>query len=72
MRLSGAYVLLGFIVVAGLVSSPLVVRNIQNLKDRVVAPVFWYVLFGFPGLLIYKAVNTMDSMIAYKNERYLN
>jgi adenosylcobinamide-phosphate synthase len=36
----------------------------------VVAPVFWYVLFGFPGLLVYKAVNTMDSMIGHKSEKY--
>lgn len=42
----------------------------ENLCDGVVAPVFWYVLFGFPGLIIYKAVNTMDSMIGHKNARY--
>lgn len=42
----------------------------ENFSDGVVAPVFWYVLFGFPGLLVYKAVNTMDSMIGYRNERY--
>ncbi len=42
----------------------------ENFSDGVVAPVFWYLLFGFPGLLIYKAVNTMDSMIGYTNPRY--
>ena len=42
----------------------------ENFGDGVVAPVFWYVLFGFPGLLIYKAVNTMDSMIGHKSDRY--
>lgn len=42
----------------------------ENFGDGVVAPVFWYVLFGFPGLLIYKTVNTMDSMIGHRNERY--
>ncbi len=42
----------------------------ENLCDGVVAPIFWYVLFGFPGLIIYKAVNTMDSMIGHKNARY--
>jgi len=42
----------------------------ENFNDGVVAPVFWYVLFGLPGLCIYKAVNTMDSMIGYKNKRY--
>jgi adenosylcobinamide-phosphate synthase len=42
----------------------------ENLCDGVIAPVFWYVLFGFPGLIIYKAVNTMDSMIGHRNARY--
>lgn len=43
----------------------------ENFGDGVVAPVFWYVLFGFPGLLVYKAVNTMDSMIGHKSDKYL-
>ena len=42
----------------------------ENFADGVVAPVFWYVLFGFPGMAVYKAVNTMDSMIGHNNERY--
>jgi adenosylcobinamide-phosphate synthase len=42
----------------------------ENFGDGVIAPVFWYVLFGFPGLLVYKAVNTMDSMIGYRSPRY--
>jgi adenosylcobinamide-phosphate synthase len=42
----------------------------ENFADGVVAPVFWYVLFGFPGLLAYKAVNTMDSMIGHKTPRH--
>jgi len=42
----------------------------ENFSDGVVAPVFWYVLFGFPGLLVYKAINTMDSMIGYKTPHY--
>jgi adenosylcobinamide-phosphate synthase len=42
----------------------------ENFSDGVVAPVFWYVLFGMPGLLIYKTVNTLDSMIGYRDERY--
>jgi len=42
----------------------------ENFSDGVVAPVFWYVLFGIPGLLIYKTVNTLDSMIGYRNEQY--
>jgi adenosylcobinamide-phosphate synthase len=42
----------------------------ENFSDGVVAPVFWYLLFGFPGLLVYKSVNTMDSMIGYTTPRY--
>src|SRR5690606_17129842 len=42
----------------------------ENFGDGVIAPVFWYVLFGFPGLLVYKTVNTMDSMIGHRTERY--
>ena len=42
----------------------------ENFSDAVVAPVFWYVLFGFPGILIYKAVNTMDSMIGHRTPQY--
>ncbi|MCH7936493.1 MAG: cobalamin biosynthesis protein CobD [Proteobacteria bacterium] len=42
----------------------------ENFCDGVVAPVFWYVLFGFPGLLVYKAVNTMDSMIGHRTPQY--
>lgn len=43
----------------------------ENFSDGVVAPVFWYALFGLPGVLVYKAVNTMDSMIGHKSPRYL-
>jgi adenosylcobinamide-phosphate synthase len=42
----------------------------ENYSDAVVGPVFWYVLFGFPGLLVYKAINTMDSMIGHRSPRY--
>ena len=42
----------------------------ENFSDGVIGPVFYYLLFGLPGLCIYKAVNTMDSMIGYKNTRY--
>lgn len=42
----------------------------ENLSDGVVAPLFWYTLLGLPGMIAYKMVNTLDSMIAYKNERY--
>lgn len=42
----------------------------ENLSDGVVAPLFWCALFGVPGMLAYKMVNTLDSMIGYRNERY--
>ncbi len=44
----------------------------ENLSDGIVAPVFWFFLFGLPGLLTYKAINTADSTIGYKNEKYKN
>ena len=43
----------------------------ENLSDGVVAPLFWFAIAGIPGMMTYKMINTLDSMIAYKNERYL-
>lgn len=42
----------------------------ENTSDGVMAPLFWGVLFGLPGIAAYKAVNTLDSMIGYRNEKY--
>lgn len=42
----------------------------ENLSDGVIAPMFWYMLLGVPGMFAYKMINTLDSMIGYKNERY--
>jgi len=42
----------------------------ENLSDGVIAPLFYLLLFGLPGIAVYKAINTMDSMIAYKTGRY--
>jgi adenosylcobinamide-phosphate synthase len=42
----------------------------ENSSDGVVAPVLWYALLGFPALVLYKAINTADSMIGHRNERY--
>jgi adenosylcobinamide-phosphate synthase len=42
----------------------------ENFSDGVVAPVFWFALFGLGGLAAYKAVNTLDSMIGHRNPRY--
>ena len=44
----------------------------ENLSDGLIAPLFWYGVLGLPGLLTYKLVNTADSMIGYKNERFLH
>lgn len=43
----------------------------ENLSDGVIAPLFWYALLGIPGMLAYKMVNTLDSMLGYKSPRYL-
>ncbi|HEX2841046.1 adenosylcobinamide-phosphate synthase CbiB [Hyphomicrobium sp.] len=43
----------------------------ENFSDGVVAPTFWLVLGGLPGCALYKAINTADSMIGHKSERYL-
>ena len=42
----------------------------ENLSDGVIAPMFYLLLFGLPGILVYKAINTMDSMVGYKNQKY--
>ncbi len=42
----------------------------ENLSDGVIAPAFWFLVAGLPGLLVYKAINTADSMIGYRNEKY--
>ena len=44
----------------------------ENTSDGVVAPLLWMALFGAAGGLFYKAINTMDSMVGYKNDRYLH
>lgn len=42
----------------------------ENTSDGIIAPAFWYALFGLPGLLAYKMLNTADSMIGHLNDRY--
>jgi len=42
----------------------------ENFSDAVVAPAFWYLLLGLPGLFAYKMANTLDSMIGHRSERY--
>ncbi len=42
----------------------------ENLSDGVIAPAFWFLVAGLPGLLLYKGVNTADSMVGYRTERF--
>ena len=42
----------------------------ENASDGIVAPVLWYALLGLPGIAMYKAINTADSMIGHRNEKY--
>jgi len=42
----------------------------ENTSDGIVAPIFWGAIFGLPGLLMYKIVNTLDSMIGHQNQKY--
>lgn len=44
----------------------------ENLSDGVVAPLFYLVIGGLPFALTYKAINTLDSMVGYRNQRYIN
>ena len=43
----------------------------ENTSDGIVAPAFWLALLGLPGIVLYKAINTADSMIGHKSPRYL-
>lgn len=42
----------------------------ENTSDGIVAPLFWGVLLGLPGLFAYKAINTLDSMVGHRNARF--
>ena len=44
----------------------------ENTSDGVIAPMFWFLIGGTPFIYMYKAVNTLDSMIGYRNDRYIN
>ena len=43
----------------------------ENFCDGIIAPAFWYLVFGLPGLFAYKMINTADSMIGHKSDKYL-
>lgn len=42
----------------------------ENLSDAVTAPLFWGLVFGLPGLIVYKVINTADSMIGHRTSRH--
>ncbi len=42
----------------------------ENLSDGVIAPLFYYMIAGVPGMMAYKMINTLDSMVGYRNDRY--
>lgn len=42
----------------------------ENLSDGIIAPAFWFLMAGLPGLMVYKIVNTADSMIGYRTPQY--
>ncbi len=44
----------------------------ENFSDGVIAPIFWYMIGGLPGMVVYKCVNTADSMIGFKTETYVD
>jgi adenosylcobinamide-phosphate synthase len=44
----------------------------ENASDGIVAPAFWFALGGLPGVALYKAINTADSMVGHRSERYLH
>ena len=52
------------------VSRAAIESGAENFSDGVIAPLFWFVLAGLPGLIAYKMINTADSMIGYRTEKY--
>lgn len=61
---------------AGLDAADLIRANVEtlaeNTTDGVIAPLFWMAVGGLPLMAVYKAINTMDSMVGYRDERYLD
>ena len=52
------------------VSRAAIETTAENFSDGVVAPVFWFALLGLPGLVLYKAINTADSMVGHRSPRH--
>ena len=55
---------------AGEVSRSAIESAAENFSDGVIAPIFWFLVAGLPGILVYKCVNTADSMIGYRTAEY--
>jgi adenosylcobinamide-phosphate synthase len=54
----------------GAVSRAAIESTAENFSDGLIAPAFWFALLGLPGIFAYKAINTADSMIGHRSERY--
>lgn len=54
----------------GDINKALIETYAENLNDAVIAPLFYLSLFGLPGIVAYKAINTLDSMVGYRTDRY--
>jgi adenosylcobinamide-phosphate synthase len=44
----------------------------EGMGDGIASPLFYYALFGIPGAYAYRAINTLDSMVGYKNQEFMN
>ena len=53
------------------VYSSLIESHSENLSDGFIAPLYYLMLFGLPGIMAYKAIQTLDSMVGFKNDKYL-
>jgi adenosylcobinamide-phosphate synthase len=52
------------------INKALIETYAENLSDGVIAPLFYLCLFGLPGIVVYKAINTLDSMVGYRMAKY--
>ncbi len=52
------------------IASAAIESTAENFVDSILSPILYFALFGIPGALVYKAINTLDSMVGYNNERF--